>query len=202
MGLLRFLPFFPETSPFAYFTDPQAFRTRFDLLSFYDQAAHLDSFLLNPARSPDEVVFRVSANGISITDGSGNSLLPSFQAGNDPGKPRALVPEPLLPIALELGPGTYLRFGAFAGAQGVRVSPSPALAQALASGTLDSCKGQDPSPCFLEASGSYGAGISLALASPRLLPRCRVWEGLRGGEGRRVLRPALRRGQRPGPPHL
>ncbi|MGC8903906.1 hypothetical protein [Thermus sp.] len=163
VGLLRLLPFFPETSPFAYFTDPQAFRTRFDLLSFYDQAAHLDSFLLNPARSPDEVVFRVSANGVSITDGSGKPLVPSFQVGSDPGKPRALVPDPLLPIALELGPGTYLRLGTFAGAQGLRVSPSPALAQALASGSLDPCKGSTPSPCALEASGSYSAGFSLAL---------------------------------------
>ena len=170
VGLVRFLPLFPETSPLAYLTDPQAFRTRFDLLSFYDQAAHPNSFLLNPARSPDEVVFRVSADGLSITDGSGKPLLPSFQVGSDPGKPRALVPDPFPSIALELGPGTYLRFGTFAGVQGVRVSPSSALAQALASGSMEPCKGSSPSPCALEASGSYSTGISLALGFAAPLP--------------------------------
>jgi hypothetical protein len=128
IGLLRLLPLFPETSPFAYFTDPQAFKANFDLLSTYDQASHLHSFLLNPARSPDEVVFRVSANGLSITDGSGRNLIPSFQTGASPEKPQALIPAPILSIALDLGPGTYLSFGAFAGTQGVRLSPSRELA--------------------------------------------------------------------------
>lgn len=89
VGLLRFLPLFTDTSPFTYFTDPTAFRNNFDFLSAYDQATHLGSFLLNPARSPDEVVFNVSANGISITDGQGNSLMPTFQVGTASDKPSA-----------------------------------------------------------------------------------------------------------------
>ncbi|WP_203971996.1 hypothetical protein [Thermus thermophilus] len=170
LGLLRLLPFFPETSPFAYFTDFQAFRTRFDLLSFYDQAAHLDSFLINPARSPDEVVFRVSAGGLSVTDGEGRPLIPSFSVGSSPEKPEALVPHPFLPLAFELGPGTYLSLGTFAGIQGLRVNPSPALAEALQKGSLEPCKGQDPSPCLLEASGAFSSGLSLALGFAAPLP--------------------------------
>ncbi|GAB5601731.1 hypothetical protein FJNA_02550 [Thermus sp. FJN-A] len=184
LGLLRLLPLFPDTSPFTYFTDPGTFRTGFDLLSFYDQTTHLDSFLINPARSPDEVVFQVRADGISITDGSGRNLVPSFQAGTSPEKPQALIPAPLLPVSLELGPGTYLSFGPFYGVQGVRVSPNAALAEALAKGTLAPCKDQNPSPCALEASGSLSAGLSLGLGFATPLPEVpglgKVYVGVRG----------------------
>ncbi|MCS6867533.1 hypothetical protein [Thermus sp.] len=184
MGLLRFLPFFPETSPFTYFTDPNAFRNGFDLLSFYDQATYLNSFLLNPARSPDEVVFRVSQGGLSITDGQGRNLLPSFQTGSAPEKPQALIPSPFLPLSFTLGPGTYLTFGPFAGTQGIRVAPSPALVQALATGSLEPCKGASPSPCTLEASGAFASGLSLALGFATPLPQVpglgQVYAGVRG----------------------
>jgi hypothetical protein len=203
IGLLRLLPLFPDTSPFAYFTDPQAFKANFDLLSAYDQASHLHSFLLNPARSPDEVVFRVSANGLSITDGSGRKLIPSFQTGASPEKPQALIPAPILSIALDLGPGTYLSFGAFAGTQGVRLSPSRELAQALAGGSLDVCKSQNPSPCVLEGAGAFSAGLSLALGFAAPLAEVpglgRVYVGVRGegfyglgyAEGRALARPTF-----------
>ncbi|WP_038046558.1 hypothetical protein [Thermus caliditerrae] len=184
VGLLRFLPAFSDTSPFTYLTDPNAFRTSFDLLSFYDQASHLGSFLLNPARSPDEVVFRLSAEGLSLTDGGGNNLMPTFQVGAAPEKPTALIPSPFLPIGVELGPGTYLAFGPFVGTQGVRVLPSPELAQALAGGSLNPCKASDPSPCYLEAGGSFASGVSLALGFSTPLPEVpglgRVYLGARG----------------------
>lgn len=163
LGLLRLLPAFPDTSPFAYFTDPNAFRNHFDFLSAYDQATHLDSFLLNPARSPDEVVFRISANGLSITDSQGNNLIPSFQVGTAPDKPQALIPRPFGALSLDLGAGTYLSIGPFFGSQGMRVSPSAKLAEALARGNLDPCKEQSPSPCTLNAQGNYASGLSLAL---------------------------------------
>ncbi|TFU17681.1 hypothetical protein [Thermus tengchongensis] len=184
VGLLRFLPAFSDTSPFTYFTDPNAFRTSFDLLSFYDQASHLGSFLLNPARSPDEVVFRVKADGLAITDGRGNPLLPSFQVGGTPEKPTALIPAPLFSLGMDLGPGTYLSVGPFAGTQGVRVRPSPELAQALVGGSIDPCKASTPSPCHLEAGGAFASGISLALGFATPLPEVpglgRVYLGVRG----------------------
>lgn len=184
VGLLRFLPLFPDTSPFAYFTDPSAFRTSFDLLSFYDQASHLGSFLLNPARSPDEVVFRVSADGLTITDGQGNPLFPSFQVGTNLERPTTLIPNPLFSLGLDLGPGTYFSVGPFAGTQGVRVRPSPELAQALAGGSLEPCKASTPSPCSLEAGGAFASGISVALGFATSLPEVpglgRVYLGVRG----------------------
>ncbi|GGN02001.1 hypothetical protein GCM10007092_15290 [Thermus composti] len=162
LGLLRLLPLFPDTSPFLYFADPEAFRQGFDLLSFYDQLTHLDSFLINPARSPDEVVFRVSAGGLSITDGQGRSLVPTFQVGNNPGKPTSLVPSPYIPLTLDLGPGLRLSFGPFLGTQGLWVQPSPELQRAL-EGDLEACKTTTPSPCALTGQGAFAQGLSLAL---------------------------------------
>ncbi|WP_243030346.1 hypothetical protein [Thermus altitudinis] len=184
IGLLRLLPLFPDTSPFSYFTDPNAFRNQFDLLSAYDQASHLGSFLINPARSPDEVVFRVSASGVSITDGQGRSLMPSFQAGVVAERPTASIPQPFLPLSFDLGPGTYLSVGPFAGTQGVRVAPNQDLAMALKEGSLHRCQASTPSPCALEAQGSFISGISLALGFSTPLPDIpglgRVYAGVRG----------------------
>ncbi len=184
IGLLRLLPLFPDTSPFSYFTDPNAFRNQFDLLSAYDQASHLGSFLINPARSPDEVVFRVSANGISITDGQGKSLVPRFQMGAAPDKPSASIPQPFLPLTLDLGPGMHLSIGPFFGSQGLRIAPNADLEAAFKEGSLDRCKASTPSPCALEAQGSFISGISLALGFSTPLPDIpglgRVYAGVRG----------------------
>jgi len=185
VGLLRFLPVFADTSPFTYFTNLASFRNNFDFLSAYDQATHLHSFLFNPARSPDEVVFKVSANGISITDGQGKSLIPSFQVGVVPDKPTASIPQPFLPIRLDLGPGTYLSLGSFMGSQGIRIAPNPDLEQAIKDGSFDRCKVSTPSPCALEAQGSLTSGISLALGFSTPLPEIpgglgRVYAGVRG----------------------
>lgn len=184
VGLLRFLPLFTDTSPFAYFTDPTAFRNNFDFLSAYDQATHLGSFLLNPARSPDEVVFKVSANGISLTDGQGKDLMPTFQVGTAPDKPSSSIPQPFLPIRLDLGPGTYLSLGPFMGSQGIRIAPNPDLEQAMKEGSFDRCKSPSPSPCALEAQASFLMGISVALGFSTPLPEIpglgRVYVGVRG----------------------
>lgn len=183
VGLLRFLPLFPDTSPFIYFTDPASFRNNFDFLSTYDQATHLGSFLLNPARSPDELVFKVSANGISITDGQGNNLMPTFQVGTASDRPSTSIPQPFLPIRLGLGPGTYLSLGPFMGPQGIRIAPNPDLEQAMKDGSFDRCKVSTPSPCALEAQASFISGISVALGFSTPLPEIpglgRVYAGVR-----------------------
>lgn len=82
VGLLGFLR--QSANPFNYFFNKEAFFDKtngFDLLSFYDQLTYLDSFLLNPARSPDEVVFTLLPSGVSITDGQGNPCAPTSRGG-------------------------------------------------------------------------------------------------------------------------
>ncbi len=183
VGLLRFLPSFPDTSPFTYFTDRQTFKTGFDALSFYDQLTHLDSFLLNPARSPDEVVFRIRADRLEITDGQGNPLTPSFGLGATTPEPTALYPDPLFWIPFWSEGDLYFRFGPFLGVEGIQVSPSPELARALAGGSLDACK-QTPSPCALSATAKASSGLALALGWATALPELpgvgQLYVGLRG----------------------
>lgn len=74
VGLLRLLPLFPDTSPLAYLTNPEAFRDRFDLLGFYAVLQNPYLFLLAPPRSPREVVFRLSGSRFSIEDAEGRPL--------------------------------------------------------------------------------------------------------------------------------
>ncbi|WP_337845732.1 hypothetical protein [Thermus sp.] len=183
LGLLRFLPTFPDTSPFTYFTDRQAFKTGFDALSFYDQLTHPNSFLLNHARSPDEVVFRIRADRLEIADGQGNPLAPSFALGAVGAKPTALYPPPLYWIPLWSEGGIYFRFGPFLGVEGLQVSPSRELAQALAGGNLDACR-QDPSPCTLSATAKASSGVALDLGWAAALPEVpevgQLYVGVRG----------------------
>ncbi len=161
LGLLRLLPPFPETSPLNYWSNFQTFQDRFDLVSFYDQMAHLDTFLINPSRSPEEVVFRIRKDGLSITDGAGNPLRLRLSQGTDPGQATPLVPGATRFLSISLAPGAYLDLGVFAGVQGVRVSPSPSLERAL-TGDLEECR-NNPEACRLEVQGAASSGISLGL---------------------------------------
>ncbi len=183
LGLLRYLPVFSDTSPFTYYTDPQAFAARFDVLAFYDQFAHLDTFLLNPARSPEEVVFRIRADRLEITDGQGNPLNLSFAFGATGPGPTLLLPE-LFWIPLWSGKEAYLRLGYLYGIESVGVAPSPELAQALSGEDLEACR-QDPSPCVLSATVRAGSGAALDLGWAAPLPGQplgvgRVYVGVRG----------------------
>ncbi len=177
LGLLRYLPVFSDTSPFTYYTDPQAFATGFDVLAFYDQFAHLDTFLLNPARSPEEVVFRIRADRLEVTDGQGNPLDLSFGFGATGPEPTLLLPE-LFGIPLWSGKEAYLRLGYLYGIESVRVAPSPELAQALSGGGLEACR-QAPSPCVLSATVRAAQGLALTLGWAAALPG-QLYVGVRG----------------------
>ncbi|RTI01094.1 hypothetical protein CSW29_04810 [Thermus scotoductus] len=182
LGLLRLaLPLFPETSPVTYFTDRKAFKEKFDLLSFYDQLSHPDAFLFNPARSPDEVVFTVRGDGITLTDGQGKPLVPDFWAGTG-GKTSSLLPSPLLRLPLASEAGFRLGLGYLQGVDGVAVETSPELQEAL-KGNPSVCQ-QNPSPCALRGRGSFTAGLALDLAYATPLPEIpgagRLHLGVRG----------------------
>lgn len=179
IGLLGFLR--QSANPFNYFFNKEAFFDKtngFDLLTFYDQLIHLDSFLLNPARSPDEVVFTLLPSGISITDGQGNRLRTNFSLGTGGSAPTSLTPPPLFGIPLPLPvPGLSLELGLFLGTDGLSITPSDTLRRALASGKVD------PNTEYsLTGSGNAQAGISLGMAYAAALPTVPGLEGqLYGG---------------------
>jgi hypothetical protein len=187
LGLLRMvLPLFPETNALAYFYDRQTFKQRFDALSFYDQLTHLDSFLFNPARSPDEVVFSIGQNEIRITDGQGNPLNLDFSVGGGGRTASALTPPAFLRIPLQTGvPGLGLELGLIFGSGGLSVEASEDLKQAARSGDLSRCRSADPSPCALIGRANALGAVGLNLAYATLLPEIpdfggRVYAGVRG----------------------
>lgn len=179
VGLLGFLR--QSANPFNYFFNKEAFFDKtngFDLLSFYDQLTYLDSFLLNPARSPDEVVFTLLPSGISITDGQGNPLRTNFSRGTGGSAPTSLTPPPLFNIPVPLGlPGLSLDLGFFLSTDGLHITPSDTLQRALATGKVD------PNTEYsLTGSGNAQAGISLGMAYATALPPLPGLEGqLYGG---------------------
>lgn len=179
IGLLGFLR--QSANPFNYFFNQEAFFDKangFDLLTFYDQLTHLDSFLLNPARSPDEVVFTLLPSGISITDGQGNPLRTSFSLGTGGSAPTSLTPPPLFGVPLPLGvPGLSLELGLFLGTDGLSITPSDTLRSALSTGKVN------PNTEYsLTGTGNAQAGISLAMAYATPLPAIPGLEGqLYGG---------------------
>ncbi|PZA05808.1 hypothetical protein EWH23_15845 [Meiothermus sp. PNK-Is4] len=187
LGLLRMvLPLFPETNAPAYFYDRQTFKQRFDALSFYDQLTHLDSFLFNPARSPDEVVFSIGQNEVRITDGQGNPLNLDFSVGGGGQTISALTPPPLLRLPLETGvPGLGLELGLIYGSGGLGVEASEDLKQAVGAGDLSRCRSATPSPCALTGRTNFISGLGLNLAYATPLPELpdfagKLYAGVRG----------------------
>lgn len=190
VGLLGFLR--QSANPFNYFFNKEAFFDKtngFDLLSFYDQLTYLDSFLLNPARSPDEVVFTLLPSGISITDGQGNPLRTNFSRGTGGSAPTSLTPPPLFNIPVPFGlSGLSLDLGFFLSTDGLRITPSDTLQRALATGRVD------PNTEYsLTGSGNAQAGISLGMAYATALPPPSRARGaaLRRGTRRGLLRAGL-----------
>ncbi|MER3479411.1 MAG: hypothetical protein C4327_02730 [Meiothermus sp.] len=178
LGLLRLvLPLFPDTNALGYFTDRQTFKTRFDALSLYDQLTHLDSFLFNPARSPDEVVFTVGNNQLSVTDGQGQPLNLDFSLGGGGQTSSSLLPPALFRLPLEVGvPGLRLELSALYGSGGFSLEASPELRQAV-QGNLSPCKSATPSPCSLTGRTSFMNGLGLSLSYATALPSIPAFEG-------------------------
>jgi hypothetical protein len=172
IGLLGFLR--PGANPLNFFSNRQSFIDNFDLLTFYDQFNHLGEFLINPARSPERVIFNFSANSVSITDGAGRPINLDFSVGNS-GSARtggSLTPPPLLSFPLALVPGLYLELGLFAGIGGFTVAPDANLRTALATQSIEAGKSYG-----LEGKANASAGVSAGFAYATLLPNIPDFEG-------------------------
>ncbi len=175
VGLLGLL--LPDRSPLYYLADPGTFYSSFDLLSFYDQLAHPGALLLNPARSPDQVVLKIEGDGdgnprFQLEDGRGRPLRLSAARDLAPSPPPGLTPPPLLSYPFALGRGFYGEVGLFAGVEGLSAEPDPELAALLAGGSLA------PNRTYrLVARGAASAGLSLGFALAQALPPLPEVEG-------------------------
>ncbi len=165
LGLLN-LVLRPETNPFTFFTNRTSFKNNFDALAFYDQVSRPYEFLINPARSPNEVVFELSADGVRLTDGDGTPLSLEFTSAPSHGPSTALTPPPFLRFPVPLGlPGLELELGLFASGGGLRFTPSEALKTALAQGRFA------PNATYtLDGTAQAQAGVNLGLSYAAALP--------------------------------
>jgi len=171
--------FLPDRSPLYYFTDPDVFFSSFDLLSFYDQAIHPNTLLLNPARSPDEVVITIDAEGVRITDGNGNPIsIPSVATASSTSPAPSLTPRPFLQIPFRLGDAFTSSLGLFVGAEDLSLRPNPALAGLIAGAPVQANETYE-----LTATGGAQAGLTLdfSFATPvPSPPDAQIFVGARG----------------------
>lgn len=171
LGLIN-LALRPSISPLYYFRDRTTFKNNFDLLAFYDQVTHLNEYVINPPESPREIVFQVSANGVSITDGSGNPL--ELKRYTPPASPAgAALPAPIFRFSIPSGvPGLRLSSGAFLDASGVGLIPDEQLRRDLAAGSL-----QPNTTYRLDAVGKLQGGVSATVGFASPLPRLPGFDG-------------------------
>ncbi|WP_457637061.1 hypothetical protein [Oceanithermus sp.] len=174
VGLIN-LALRPSISPIYYFTNYNTFQNNFDFIAFLDQAMHPYEFTINPPRSPDEVVFHISSDGVSITDGAGNPLRLGYST-NQNGKSGAAglpLPQPFLeiPIPTDLS-GFSLRIGAYASAGGFSLNADDNLTSDLAKGNL-----QPNTTYSITASAAAEAGFTGHLSFAMPLPSIPGFEG-------------------------
>ncbi|WP_457631222.1 hypothetical protein [Oceanithermus sp.] len=171
LGLVN-LALRPSVSPLYYFTDFQTFQNNFDFIAFLDQATRPYEFILNPPASPSRVVFHVSADGVSITDGNGDPLTLSYSSGRS-GSAGLPLPQPFLEIPIPTGlDGLRVTIGAYAGAGGFALTPSANLASDLASGSL-----QANTTYTITASAAAEAGITGNVSFATALPSLPGFDG-------------------------
>jgi len=163
LGLVN-LTLRPSVSPFYYFKDRKIFKDNFDALAFYDQLIHFNEFIINPPSSPEEIVFHVSADGLTITDGAGKPLrLNRFFPQT---APSASLPAPLFQFHIPSGiPGLRIALGGFLQSAGFGLTPDDQLVSDLASGNLK------PNTLYtLHATGSLRGGATASIGFSTPLP--------------------------------
>ncbi len=182
VGLLNFvlnpqmnvLDFLSNRSP--YLSNPP--QKVFNFLAAFDQATHLNSFILNTPTPPGELTINLSASGISLFDVTNNRpiSLDFSSLGSLFGTPSATSGvTPFLSLPFSIGP-VSIKMGVFA-----NIAPSsPRIDQALIADVADGNLSSDYANAVV-ASGQGAAGVSLDLAfsTPLAFDSTKVYLGAR-----------------------
>ena len=171
LGLIN-LALRPSISPVYYFTDFSTFEENFDFIAFYDQLTRPYEYIINPPRSPDEIVFHISADGISVTDENGEPLAIKYSA-KATGSSGLPIKQPFFEIPIPTFTSwLHISIGAYVNAGGFGVEPSENLTADLAAGSLHANTTYSVSARAAAESGLTGR---IAFASP--LPRVPGFDG-------------------------
>ena len=175
---MNILNFINNRAP--YVNDPQ--NNPFDLLAIYDQATNLNSFILNPPSSPNELVIDISAqNGVRFFDGAGNQLQFSSGAavavaGSSSSRPLGVSPIFRVPINIgpvQVGVGLFVNVGT----PGILIDQD--FLNKLSTNTLPANKADN-----IFATGTFqassGVALDLAFATSFSLPTTTLYVGARG----------------------
>jgi hypothetical protein len=189
LGLLNFfvnpqmnvIDFISNPSRYANPGDPSS--PEFNALAAFDQATHLNTFILNPVPAPRQINVNVSSTGVTLTDQNGTPLAYNFSSGasaNLSSGASAVGATPLFRIpfgigALNFGLGLFFNFS------GPSLSVNPALQNDLIArgGTLEPNKNYEDAVTG-QVQGAAGISFDAAFALPFDVPGARIYAGGRG----------------------
>ena len=166
----------PDRSPLYAFLNEDLYYEHFDLLTAVDQGASPDALLLNPARSPKEVVIEVGKDGARVTDASGRPLSAWLARPRSIGQESDLGYEHPLGRDLGLGFGLKTKFK-------TALEPNAALSALLREGRLEANTDYTLT-MKSEIDTRLEAGLAYVIPLPELElegQRGKLFVGVRGG---------------------
>ena len=182
IGLLNFvlnpqmnvIDFLTNRSP--YLSNPP--QKIFNFLAAFDQATHLNSFILNTPTPPGELSINLSASGISLFDVTNNRPinLDFSSLGGLFGTPSATSGvTPLIGIPFSIGP-VAIKIGVFANIAPTAPRIDPALISDISDGNLN---GTYPNAISVSGQAAAGVSLDLAFSTPISLSTTKLYIGAR-----------------------
>ncbi len=182
VGLLNFvlnpqmnvLDFLSNRSP--YLSNPP--QKVFNFLAAFDQATHLNTFILNTPTPPGELTINLSASGISLFDVTNNRpiSLDFSSLGSLFGTPSATSGvTPIFSVPFSIGP-VSIKMGVFAS-----IAPSsPRIDQALIADIADGNLSADYAKAVaVDGQGAAGVSLDFAFSTPIAFDSTKVYIGAR-----------------------
>jgi hypothetical protein len=191
LGLLNFfvnptlniLDFATNPSRYQNPSDPAS--PEFNALAAFDQATHLNTFILNPVPAPREINLNLSSAGVTLTDQNGAALNYNFSSGGAVrGGASTIGAAPLLRVPFGIG-GLQFGLGVFVNFSGPSLAVDPQLqSDVVTGGGRLPANAKYPNAVVggVQASAgiSFDAAFSAALSLPEAAPGVVVYAGGRG----------------------
>jgi hypothetical protein len=191
LGLLNFFVN-PTLNILDFATNPSRYQNpgdptspEFNALAAFDQATHLNTFILNPVPAPREINVNISSTGVTLTDQNGAALAYNFSSGGAVrGGASTVGAAPLFRIPFGVGPLQF-GLGVFVNFSGPSLAVSSRLqADVIAGGGKLPADSKYPDAVVggVQASAgiSFDAAFSTSFSLPEAAPGVVVYAGGRG----------------------
>jgi hypothetical protein len=189
LGLLNFFVN-PQLNVFDFILNPARYANpgdptspEFNALGAFDQATHLNTFILNPVTAPQQISINISATGITLSDQNGTPLAYDFSSGvavNASSGASSVGAAPLFRIPFGFG-GLSIGAGLFVNFTGPSLAVNPELQNDVIARGGSLTPGRNYENVVTGAvQGSVGISLDAAYATSLEVPGATVYVGGRG----------------------